>query len=89
MGKRDQKGTITIQHLEESQRSSHGVAGSTGREAAVASVLRILCVHAKSLQPCPILCNPMDSSPASSYVHEILQKRIREWVAKPSSRGSS
>ena len=47
------------------------------------------CVHAKWLQSCPTLCNPMDcSSPVSSDLG-ILQARILEWVAIPSSRGSS
>ena len=32
---------------------------------------------------------PQDCSPASSSVHGILQARILEWVAVPSSRGSS
>ena len=45
-------------------------------------------VHAKSLQSCLTLCDPMDSSPPGSSVHGILQARILEWVAMPSSRGS-
>ena len=48
-----------------------------------------LCVHANSLQSCPILCDPRDCSPPGSSVHGILQARILEWVAMPSSRGSS
>ena len=40
-------------------------------------------------QSCPTLCNPMDCSPLCSSVHGILQAKIREWVAMPSSRGSS
>ena len=47
------------------------------------------CMHAKSLQSCPSLCNPMDYSLPGSSVHGILQARILEWVAMPSSRGSS
>ena len=47
------------------------------------------CTCAKSLQSCLILCNPMDCSPPGSSVHEILQAGIQEWVAMPSSRGSS
>ena len=47
------------------------------------------CVHAKCLQSCPTLCNPMDCSPPGSSVHEILQATILEGVAMPSSRGSS
>ena len=35
------------------------------------------------------LCNPVNCSPPSSSVHGILQARILEWVATPSSRGSS
>ena len=31
-----------------------------------------LCTHAKLLQLCPSLCNPMDCSPPGSSVHEIL-----------------
>ena len=46
-------------------------------------------VRAKSLQSCPTPCDAMDGSPAGSSVHGILQARILEWVAMPSSRGSS
>ena len=35
------------------------------------------------------LCDPMDCSPPGSSGHGILQARILEWVAMPSSRGSS
>ena len=35
------------------------------------------------------LGNPMDCSPPGSSVHGILQSGILEWVAMPSSRGSS
>ena len=44
------------------------------------------CVHAKSLQPCLILCDPTDCSLPGFPVHGILQARILEWVAMPSSR---
>ena len=33
-----------------------------------------LCICAKSLRPCPILCNPIDCSPSGSSVHGILGK---------------
>ena len=45
--------------------------------------------HAKLLQPCLTLCNPMDCSPPGSSVHGILLARTLEWVALPSSKGSS
>ena len=43
----------------------------------------------KLLQSCPTLCDPMDRSPPGSSLPEIPQARILEWVAIPSSRGSS
>ena len=46
------------------------------------------CVHAKPFQLCPALCNLMDHSLPGSSIHGILQARILEWVAMPSSRGS-
>ena len=36
---------------------------------------------AKSLQSCPTLCNPIDSSPPGLPVPGILQARTLEWVA--------
>ena len=47
------------------------------------------CVCALSYQPCSSLCYSMDCSPPGSSVRGILQARILEWVAIPSSRGSS
>ena len=47
------------------------------------------CVCTKLLQSCSTLCDPMDCSPPGSSVHGIFQVRILEWVAMPSSRGSS
>ena len=41
------------------------------------------------VQSYPALCNPLNCSPPISSVHGILQTRILEWVAMPSSRGSS
>ena len=40
---------------------------------------------AKSLQSCPTLCNPIDSSLQGSSVPGILQARTLEWVAISSS----
>ena len=36
---------------------------------------------AKSLQSCPTLCNPIDSSPPGFPIPGILQARTLEWVA--------
>ena len=45
--------------------------------------------HCPLLQSCLTLCGPMDCSLPDSSIHGILQARILEWVAMPSSRGSS
>ena len=42
----------------------------------------------ESLRSCTTLCNPVDCSPPGSSVCGVLQARILEWVAMPSSRGS-
>ena len=41
----------------------------------------IVCVHAKSLQSYPILCNPMDCSPPDSSAHGMLQPEC--WSGLP------
>ena len=56
------------------------------------TVCQTLCstgVRAKPLQLCLALCNPMNFNSLGSSVRGILQTRILEWVAVPSSRGSS
>ena len=51
-------------------------------------ILKSVCMHAKLLQLCPTLFDPMDCSLPGSFIHGILQARILEWVAIPTSRGS-
>ena len=62
--------------------------GKSVSQPILATQNSVLCMRAKSLQSCPSLCDPMDCSPPGSSVHGILQARILEWVAMPSSRGS-
>ena len=47
-----------------------------------------LCTYVH-VQSCLTLCDPMDCSPPGSSAHGILQAGILEWVAMPSSKGSS
>ena len=47
------------------------------------------CVHPCVLSGVQLFCDPMDCSLSGSSVHGILQARILEWIAMPSSRGSS
>ena len=49
----------------------------------------MLCVHAKLLQSCLTLCDPVDCSMPNSSVRGILQARIQKWIAMPSSKESS
>ena len=48
-----------------------------------------MCVRACCPFSCVWLCNPVDCSLPGSSVHGILQARVLEWVAMPSSRWSS
>ena len=49
----------------------------------------LVCMHTKSFQSCQHLCDSMDCNQPGSSFHGILQARILEGVAMPSSRGSS
>ena len=71
-----------------------------GKETGIWMLLNILqctedptlqgsCMCAKSLQSCPTLCDSIDCSLSGFSVHGILQARILEWAALPSSRRSS
>ena len=64
---------------------------STGCKVLCVCVCVCVCVRtrAKLLQLCLTFCHPMDCSLQSSSVQGILQARVLEWVAMPSSRGSS
>ena len=50
---------------------------SVGKRCAV------LCLV---IQSYPTLCDPVDYSPPGSSLHGILQAKILQWVAMPSSR---
>ena len=50
-------------------------------DAATAAAAAAAAAAAKSLQSCPILCDPKDGSPPGSAVPGILQARTLEWVA--------
>ena len=88
--------------LSRKQSSGSNVSNSNGckDEASVACwPLTSYCVARSRLgkrkvkvlvaQSCPTLGNPMDCSLPGCSVHGILQARILEWVAMPSSRRSS
>ena len=45
------------------------------------SAIKRNAAAAKSLQSCPTLCDPIDSSPSGSPIPGILQARVLEWGA--------
>ena len=59
-----------------------GKAPQMCQSVLLVKLCALLCSVAQS---CPTLCDPMDCSPPGSSVHGILQSRILEWVAMPSS----
>ena len=77
------------------QRSLGGYSpcGHKKNQTWVSDTTGTVCVYmrlcAQSLQSCPTLYNPRDCSPPGSSVHGVLQARILEWVARPSSRRPS
>ena len=63
-----------------------------GHQASSGRVVDACAPHesgVKVAQSCRTLGDPMDCSLPRSSVHGILQARILQWVAIPSSRGSS
>ena len=44
-------------------------------------IIKLYAMHAKSLQLCPTLCDPIGGSPPGYPVPGILQARTLEWVA--------
>ena len=76
---------------------SVGVAGETGNGVSAepagpggqarGALAHLVC--AKLLQSCLTLCDRRDCIPPGSSVCEFLQARILQWVAMPSSGGSS
>ena len=60
------------------------IKNSILRSRDITSLLKVRlfkAAAAKSLQSCPTLCNPIDSSPPDSPVPGILQARTLAWVA--------
>ena len=51
------------------------------KEKAEDKAAAAVAAATKSLQSCPTLCDPIDSSPPGFSVHGIFQARTLEWVA--------
>ena len=85
-------GRCAITTEKNKERREEGSMDIQRKASAGSGLAGSLCagsVCAQSLQMCPTLSDPMDCSLPGSSVHGILQARILEWVAMPSSKGSS
>ena len=51
------------------------------RHRFIGKFFTTVAAAAKSLQSCPTVCNPIDSSPPGSPLPGILQARTLEWLA--------
>ena len=58
-----------------------GKEGGMNQETGTDIYIHTAATATKSLQSCPTLCNPTDSSPPGFSVPGILQARLLEWVA--------
>ena len=54
---------------------------SAGSSKKQESSRKTSAAAAKSLQLCPTLCNPIDSSPPGSSIHGIFQAGVLQWAA--------
>ena len=58
-----------------------GMGRDVGGVSRMGNACTAAAAAAKSLQSCPTLCNPTDSSPLGFPVPGILQARTLKWVA--------
>ena len=63
------------------------VLGWDGNQEIPQALSTPAAAAAESLQSCPTLCDPRDSSPSGSPVTGILQIRTLEWVPSPMYEG--
>ena len=86
---RPQVSTLETLSVGDAGETGHGVSVEPARPVVPARGVLADLVCAKLLQSCLTLCDPRNCIPPGSPVCEILQARILEWVAMPSSGGSS
>ena len=72
---------VSSQEVNWSWAVGHFKANLYKQTSSEPSILWSPAAAAKSLQSCPTLCDPIDSSPPGSSVPGILQARILEWTA--------
>ena len=72
----------TCRGIQESCPDNKSPTSFQGRDRiAAAAAAAAAAAVAKSLQSCPILCDPIDGNPLGSPVPGISQARTLEWVA--------
>ena len=82
-------GDLSDPGIESAFLTSPALVGGFFTTSATWEAAAAAAAAAASLQSCLTLCDPIDRSPPGSAIPGILQARILEWVAMPSSRGSS
>ena len=89
--KKGQRKAIWIHKCSQEEKKKRGrrMSGREGAGTGQEGAWPALHCGADGAQMCPALCGPMDCSLPGFSVHGISQGRILEWVAMPSSRGSS
>ena len=81
MLKRKQPFPSCLAHLEGTSEEEKPWPPAHGALHRWTGLLGAAAAAAKSLQPCPTLCDPIDGSPPGSPIPGILQARTLEWVA--------
>ena len=81
-GRKQQPTPVFLPGESHGPRSLAGYSPRGHKESDTTEQLRAAAAAAaKSLQSCPTLCDPIDSTPPGSPVPGILQARTLEWVA--------
>ena len=77
----DMSESLNNNHVLASILRAENTEGNKREKIMFSCYLNSAAAAAKSLQLCPTLCDPIDSSPPGSSVPGILQTRTLEWVA--------
>ena len=80
-----------FRYLVEARKKKTNSSLESPKRSQHCQTLMLDCLHvcAKSSQSCPTICDSMDHSTPVFSVQAILQARILDWIAMPSSKGSS
>ena len=72
---------LVLEKAEEPEIKLPTSAGSSKKQESSRKTSAAAAAATKSLQSCPILCDPTDGRPRGSPIHGIVQARVLEWGA--------